>query len=139
MEINWGLVIFVGSVLIAVAGIFIYEAGKTPEQIQQEIQRAQERHEKERLSRQIVEVTLLGISGTQFKRGGVGGALLGAFIGGLSGAIVGAALRSGKGVPLVSFAVKYGNGEVIIRQCAQGSSEYKSLMKRVTELPKTDL
>lgn len=134
MESDWGLVIFLWSVLIiAVVGIFIHEAGKTLEQKARDAQQACERYEKERLSRTIVQVTLLGISGTQFKRGGVRGALLGGLIGGLPSAAVGATLRSGKGVPVVSFAVEYGNGEVTVRECAQGSSEYKALMKYVAQ------
>ena len=132
MENNWGLVIFMWSIIIIVLiACFVSELRKSPEQKKREADMARERYEKERLSRKIVEVIPLGISGTQFKRGGLGGALFGGFIGGVPGAIVGAVLPSGKGVPVESFAVKYGSGEVVIRECMQGSSEHKALMKYV--------
>lgn len=132
MESTWGLAIFMWSIIIVILiACLASELRKTPEQRKQEADMMRERYEKQRLSRKIVEVTPLGVSGTQFKRGGLGGALFGGFIGGVPGAIVGAVLPSGKGVLAESFAVKYGSGKVVIRECMQGSSEYKALMKYV--------
>ena len=125
MESTWVLAIFMWVIIIIVVGVcLISEMSKTPEQRKREADIIRERYEKQRISRKIVKVTPLGVSGTQFKRGGLGGALFGGFIGGALGAVVGAALPSGKSVPVESFAVKYGNGEVVIRECMQGSSEY---------------
>ena len=132
MESTWGFVIFLWAVLIAImAVLFIQELKKTPEQRKYERKMMRESLKNDRQLRKIVEVTPLGVSGLQFKRGGFRGALLGGFIGGVPGAVVGAALRSGNGVLVESFAVKYGSGEVVIRECMQGSSEYNALMKYV--------
>lgn len=132
MESEWGLVVFLwGVLIIGTIALLVREARKTPEQKARDKEMAQKRYEEERLSRKIVEVTPLGVSGTQFRCGGLGGALFGGFIGGVPGAVVGAMLPSGKGVPVESFAVKYGNGKIVIRECMQGSSEYKALIKYV--------
>lgn len=132
MESTWWLAILMWMVIIiVVVACLVFELRKTPEQRKQEADMMRERYEKQRLSQKIVEVTPLGVSSTQFKHGGLGGALFGGFIGGALGAVVGAMLPSGKGVPVESFAVKYGSGKVVIRQCMQGSSEYKDLMKYV--------
>ena len=129
MESNWGFVIFLWvGIIITLIILFVHELAKSPDQKAHDAQLAQKRYEQVRQSRIIVEVIPLGVSGTQFKRGGLGGVLLGGFVGGVPGAVVGGMLRSGKAVPVESFAVKYGNGRMVVRQCAQGSSEYKVLV-----------
>lgn len=134
MEGSWALANFLWAVLIVVMiAIFVNEFNKTPEQKKRDAEMARERYKKEQMSRKIVEVTPLGVSRMQNKRGGLGGALFGGFIGGVPGAVVGAMLRTGKCVPMESFAVKYGNGEVVIRECPRNSSEYKALMKYVKQ------
>ena len=132
--------IMIGSYLLMCIPIIIHEKCKSPERKQEEQERfaknrakLAQQWEQDRMSRKIVEVTLLGVSGIQHKRGGLGGALFGGFIGGVPGAVVGAVLRSGKCVPVQRFAVKYGNGEIVIRECMEGSSEYKALMKYVVK------
>lgn len=90
-----------------------------------------QRWEQEKLARKIVEVKLLDGGSTQYKRGGLGGAALGGFIGGAPGAVVGAMMPSGKGVQKQKFAVKYANGEVAIRECTPGTKEHNELMKYV--------
>lgn len=85
----------------------------------------------EELSREIVEVKLLGGGSTKYKRGGLGGAALGAFIGGAPGAVLGAILPSGKGVRKQRFAVKFGDGRVKIWEFAPGTSGYNTMMKYV--------
>lgn len=132
MESSWEIVIFLwSSIILVIAVLLIREFRKTPEQHRDEADMARKRYEEQCLSRKIVEVTPLGITDTQFKHGELGGALFGGFIGGIPGAIIGAVLPSGKGVPVESFAVRYGNGKVVIRECMQGSSEYKALMRYV--------
>ena len=129
MHSNWGIVVFLwAGIIIGLIVLLAHELSKSPEQKARDTQLTQQRYEGARQARKIVEVIPMGVSGTQFKRGGLGGALLGGFIGGVPGAIVGGMLRSGKGVPVESFAVKYGDGHVVIRQCVQGSSEHKTLM-----------
>lgn len=133
MESTWGLAIFMWVALIIGVGILlIYELRKTPEQKKNESECVCKKYKEQQLSRKIIEVRPLGVSGTKFKRGGLGGALFGSFIGGVPGAIVGAMLPWGRGVPVENFWVKYGNGKVVIRECMQGSSEYKALMKHVS-------
>lgn len=90
-----------------------------------------QQREQEKIARTIVEVKLLDGGSTTYKRGGLGGAAFGGFIGGAPGAIIGAVLPSGKGTQKQKFAVKYGDGSVMIRECEPGSSEYKELMKHV--------
>lgn len=132
MESSWAFAKFLWGALIAgIVILFAHEMRKSPEQKKREAELARERYEERRLAERIVDVKSLGISGFKFKRGGLRGALFGGFIGGVPGAAVGAMLPAGKGVPVESFAVKYGNGKVIIRECMQGSSEYKALMKYV--------
>lgn len=118
--------------------VIIHEKRKSPEQKREEQERfAQnraalaEQYRADREARKIVEVKLLGGGSTTYKRGGLGGAAFGGFIGGAPGAIVGAVLPSGKGVQKQKFAVKYANGEVAVREYAPGTSEYKELMKYV--------
>lgn len=124
------LILCVGTLIVA--GIAIgSDAQKSPSERQAEIDRARQRYEQDKLSRKIVEVKLLDGGSTTYKRGGLGGAAFGGFIGGAPGAIVGAVLPSGKGVQKQKFAVKYANGEVAVREYAPGTSEYNALMKYV--------
>ena len=134
MESTWGLANFLwGSLIVGMIIFIIHEARKSPEQKKREAENARGRYEQRRVSEKIVEVKRLGITNAEFKRGGLKGALFGGFIGGVPGAIIGSVLPWGKSVPVESFAVKYGDGKVVIRQCMQRSSEYKALMKRVTK------
>jgi hypothetical protein len=128
-----------GAYAVMAIPIIIYEKCKSPERKRQEQERFTKNREElkraweqERISRKIVEVIPMGVSGRKDECGGVKGAMLGAFLGGVPGAVVGAALPINSAV-LHRFAVKYGNGEVIIRDCVQDSSEYKALMKRAEQ------
>ena len=134
MESTWGLAIFMwAALIIGLVALLIHESRKTEEQRAYEREQARQRYEQERLSHKIVEVIPLGVVGRKNKRGGAKGALMGGFFGGVPGVAVGAALPSGPSVPVYRFAVKYGDGKVVIRECMQGSSEYKALMKRVEQ------
>ena len=134
MESTWGLAIFMWiSIITGFVAICIHEFRKTPEQKKVDIEKANERREKELQSRRIVKVIPLGVSGKQFKRGGVKGALFGGFIGGVPGAVMGAMMHIGKSTPVQSFLVKYGDGKTEVRQCFQDSSERKALMKRIAK------
>lgn len=80
--------------------------------------------------KQIVEVKYLGAGATTQKRGGLGGAVVGGFIAGPLGAVVGASIpKNAEG--LQRFAVKYGDGRVVIKEVHPNSWEYKELMKYV--------
>lgn len=133
MESTWGLANFMWvALLIGLVALAIYESGKTEAQRKQEIEQARQRYEQDRLSRKIVEVVYLGIGGRKDKCGGVKGAMLGGFLHGLPGALIGAALPINR-VIVHWFAIKYGNGEVAVREVEHGSCEYKSLMNRVRQ------
>lgn len=81
-------------------------------------------------SDRIVEVKYLGTGEIRQKRGGLGGALLGGFFGGPIGAMVGAVLpKNIEG--LQRFAVKYGDGRVVIKEVHTRTTEYKRLMSMV--------
>lgn len=139
MESTWALANFLwGYMMICGVVLFVYDWMKTPEQKKQETEMAKAHYEKQRLARKIVEVRPLGVIGTQFKRGGLGGAMFGGLIGGFPGACVGGMLRSGKAVLVVRFAVKYGDGQVKLRDCMYGSREYKMLMKHVKKRTGTE-
>lgn len=132
MGSTWGLAIMLWSaLLIGVTVLLIWDARKTPEQKKKEDELTRGRYEKERLSHQIVAVTPLGVTGKRYKRGGLRGALKGGFLGGLGGALSGAVLRLGKPVSLVSFFVKYADGRVEIRTCAEGSAQHKTFAKYI--------
>ncbi len=127
----WYYATIMAAVVIAVVAMAVSDRKKTEEQKQREWEQAKKRAEQERLSRTIVEVKLLGGGSTKYKRGGLGGAAFGGFIGGAPGAIVGAVLPGGKGVQKQRFAVKYGDGHVEIQEWEIGSGTYKKLMQYV--------
>ena len=79
----------------------------------------------------IVEVKLLDGGSTTYKRGGLGGAVVGGLIGGLPGAVVGAAMPGTDGTQKQKFAVKYSDGRVVIKELHPNEWEYKELMKYV--------
>lgn len=135
-----GVLILGGLVFYAIIAVpvIIHEKRKSPEQKKADQERLARRRaelaehrERERLARTIVEVKLLDGGSTQYKRGGLGGAAFGGFIGGAPGAVVGAILPSGKGTQKQKFAVKYGDGHVEIVERTPGTSEYNELMKYV--------
>lgn len=139
---EWVLIMVGFYVFAILIPVIIYQKCKSPEKKEEEQERfarnraalAEKRRadeEKEKLASTIVEVKLLDGGSTNYKRGGLGGAAFGGFIGGVPGAIVGAVLPSGKGKQMQKFAVRYGDGSVKIRECELGSSEYNSLMKYV--------
>jgi hypothetical protein len=76
-------------------------------------------------------VKLLDGGSTTYKRGGLGGAVVGGLIGGLPGAVVGAAMPSADGTQKQKFAVKYSDGRVVIKELHPNEWEYKELMKYV--------
>ena len=139
MGIGEFVLVLVGVYAVMAIPIIVHEKCKSPERKRREQERfAKNREElkraweQERTSRKIVEVIPMGVSGRKDKCGGVKGAMLGAFLGGVPGAVVGAALPINSAV-LHRFAVKYGDGKVVIRECMEGSSEYKALMKHVEQ------
>jgi len=86
----------------------------------------------ERLGRKIVEVKMLGAGSTEYKRSGVGGAIVGGMVAGPLGAMVGGTASSGKGKQKQRFAVKYSDGSVEIKEVHVNSREYRELMKFVS-------
>jgi hypothetical protein len=134
-----GFVLFMVIFFVVISiPVIIHESCKSPEQKRQEQERfAKNREalkqawEQDRMARKIVDVVPIGVVGKQQKRGGVKGALFGGFIGGIPGAAMGTMFRIGPSVPVFRFMVKYGNGERSVRDCMQGSSEYKYLMQWV--------
>lgn len=132
--------IWIFMVAVFVATLLIlrwHDKRKSPEEKQAEeerLQREREAMEEAWTARkkrtEIVEVKYLGSGMTRQKRGGLGGALLGGFFGGPLGAVVGAAIPK-NAEDLQRFAVKYGDGRVVIREVHRNSLEYKKLMERV--------
>lgn len=78
----------------------------------------------------VAEVKLIGGS-TEFKRGGIKGAMIGGLLGGGIGAAVGAVTRNGKAVRKQRFAVKYINGRTGTEEHRVGSRRYNELMRYV--------
>lgn len=81
-------------------------------------------------AKSIVEVKLLGGGSVKQKRAGAGGFALGGLLFGLPGAIAGAVIPDGT-EQRQRFAVKYGDGQVEVKELHPNSWEYKELMKHV--------
>ena len=78
----------------------------------------------------IVEVKYLGVVGTEVKRGGFMGAMIGSFWGGDLGMVVGGLAPRGVRTRC-RFEVKYENGKVKIEDCYEGDGRYNELMCHV--------
>ena len=83
-------------------------------------------------NRRIVEVKFLGAGATEYKRGGLGGAMVGGLFAGGLGAVIGGMTPSGKGKQTAKFAIRYDNGDVEIKDVRVGSADYKALMSYVS-------
>ena len=122
------VLMFVPVVIIA-AGVHLR---KNREKYQEKAERARLEAEQNRVelaeARRIVEVKLLGGGTTNYKRNGLGGAVVGAMVAGPVGALIGGTASSGKGKQKQKFAVKYGDGSVSIVECDRRSRRYKELM-----------
>ena len=125
----------IGLLLIIVCVIAICKMWDSPknqefrQRREEEAKRVQEKRYRE--GKVIVEVKLLDGGSVDFKRGGLGGAMVGGLVAGPLGAMVGATAHKGRGTQLQKFAVKYSDGHVVIKECHPNSWEYKDLMKYV--------
>jgi hypothetical protein len=108
------------------------QAEKDRLRAEREVRRAEthRKEERRRYENSIVEVKIIGGGSTKNKTHGLGGAIVGGALFGVPGAIVGSVIPKGT-EQMVRFAVKYGSGKVVIKECHPNSWEYKELMKHV--------